>query len=453
MKARLACLLVAAYCTFGFVYGEGSVSSRPTGQTSEAGGRCLAESALHGDGVHDDTAAIQKLLDEGKPCVYLPPPKAFYLISKPLTIGSGTELRLDRFSEVRLAPGSNCVMVRNRNFVEGDRHVAIVGGIWNFNNAGQFPNPLALNAVCNPSSTTRELPPKDKWPVLFKEDPNGYFGMAMRIENVRDFVMRDVVIRNPANFGFCAARLSYFVIDGVEFDYTHCNPAWCNMDGVHLDGGCHHGKVSNLRGACYDDLLALNSNDDSHSVGEGEPITDIDVDGIYSEGCHSAVRMLSTGGQIRRISIRNVHGTFYRYAVGLTHFFPTDARGVFDAISISDCHASKFPKPNDIDWGLLRMPILFVDAKLDIGSLSVFNLTRDESYSAQEPTIAIYRDTVIGRLTVRDCQQVNRTKDPIVFMRNNGKIGKLVHENTLLVPAPGPNVLYSDEPMSGDPPK
>ena len=65
---------------------------------------------LVGDGVADDTAAIQARLDSGAPCVYLPPPKRHYRISKTLRIGSDTELRLDRFSVVRLAPGSDCPM-------------------------------------------------------------------------------------------------------------------------------------------------------------------------------------------------------------------------------------------------------------------------------------------------------------------------------------------------------
>jgi len=59
---------------------------------------------LVGDGVADDTAAIQARLDSGMSCVYLPPPAKHYLISKTLKIGSSQELRLDRFSVVRLAP-------------------------------------------------------------------------------------------------------------------------------------------------------------------------------------------------------------------------------------------------------------------------------------------------------------------------------------------------------------
>ena len=88
-------------------------------------GICLACGVFHcvvaesfpplvGDGAADDTAAIQARLDSGKSCVYLPPPAKCYLISKTLKIGSNQELRLDRFSVVRLAPKSDCPMVENR---------------------------------------------------------------------------------------------------------------------------------------------------------------------------------------------------------------------------------------------------------------------------------------------------------------------------------------------------
>ena len=60
------------------------------------------------------------------------------------------------------------------------------------------------------------------------------------------------------------------------------------MDGVHLNGNCSFGKMTNLQGTCYDDLVALNA--EEGTVG---PITNIDIDGIYAEDCHSAVRLLT----------------------------------------------------------------------------------------------------------------------------------------------------------------
>ena len=98
-----------------------------------------ADGDLVGDGVHDDTAAIQRRLDSGAACVYLPPPQKEYLISSTLRVGSGQELRLDRFTRVRLAPKSNCSMLANRDLVRGDRNVAVTGGVWDNDNLRQYP--------------------------------------------------------------------------------------------------------------------------------------------------------------------------------------------------------------------------------------------------------------------------------------------------------------------------
>ena len=66
---------------------------------------------LYGDGIHDDTAAIQELLDSGVAEVHLPAPKAHYCISKTLKIHSCQTLRLAETATVRLLPGSSCAMV------------------------------------------------------------------------------------------------------------------------------------------------------------------------------------------------------------------------------------------------------------------------------------------------------------------------------------------------------
>ena len=139
---------------------------------------------LVGDGVADDTAAIQARLDSGAPCVYLPPPK----------------------------------------------------------------------------------------------HENGFFfGMAMRFSHVEGMTVRGLTIRNPTSYGLAFCRTSYFLVDDLTFDYTTCNPIFLNMDGVHLDGWCHHGKISNLRGTCFDDMVALNANDGQCAQEEGD-ITDSDID-------------------------------------------------------------------------------------------------------------------------------------------------------------------------------
>ncbi len=92
------------------------------------------EIQLYGDGVHDDTAAIQALLDSGRATIQLPPPSVKYLISRTLLMHSGQSLQLDRFTQVELMPQSNCVMLGNADMEAGNENISVTGGIWNMNN-------------------------------------------------------------------------------------------------------------------------------------------------------------------------------------------------------------------------------------------------------------------------------------------------------------------------------
>ena len=108
------------------------------------------------------------------------------------------------------------------------------------------------------------------------------------------------------------------------------------MDGVHLNGNCHYGSIKNLKGACYDDLVALNAHE-----GSGGDITNILVDGIFAENCHSAVRFLTVCNRLQNIKIANVYGTFYQYCVGFTKGYLGEFTGCFDAIVLENFHVSK----------------------------------------------------------------------------------------------------------------
>ena len=69
---------------------------------------------LYGDGIHDDTLAIQQRIDSGLCELTLPAPENFYLISDTLVLPSNFRLVLPRYARIRLADGSNCFILRNR---------------------------------------------------------------------------------------------------------------------------------------------------------------------------------------------------------------------------------------------------------------------------------------------------------------------------------------------------
>ena len=373
---------------------------------------------LVGDGVSDDTAAIQALIDTGRSCVALPPPKNHYVISKTLFIDSGQELRLDRFTRIRLEKGSDCFMLANRNRESGDRRIALTGGIWDFDNVSQSPNPQQAHK-CKP-------PVKVSLPKSY--DPDFFMGILMSFMAVDDLQIRHVTFRNPGSYCCQLAGVSNFRVDDVTFDFDKWNPIRLNMDGIHLDGDCHHGRITDLFGTCFDDLVAINANDGFCSPREA-PITDIEVDGIHAEYCHSAVRILSAGAEIRRISIRNVFGNFYTYAVGLTHFFPQKPRGTFEDIVIENLFAAKAFAPEDIGVrSRVQYPLVWFQGPVDAGSVTIRNFSRTEK-TVPVASIRIDNDATVRRLTVRDCRMANALKEPMYFIENRGRVGTLVCEN------------------------
>ena len=382
---------------------------------------------LFGDGVHDDTKAIQELLDKGGEVV-LPAPEAFYLVSKTLLIGSYTRLTLPRFAEIRLKDGSNCPILRNKtvdkpaerlpagqnawqrflahheNKYSPDPedttvNIEIVGGIWNFNNMGQNPNPLQSKDMSIPDFT----------------------GYGMLFHNVKNLRLSSLTLKDPTNFAVTVDRTSYFNVDSITFDFNDGNPFSLNMDGIHVNGNCHFGCIRNLRGACRDDLVALNADE-----GSGGPITDILIDGVFAEECHSAVRLLSVKYPVERVRITNVYGTYYQYCVGISKYYPGENVGGFDAISIDHIYASKavrkpnlYPYPNSYVY-----PLIWVEKDIRVRNLSVTELHRRE-YNVAVETLHIGPNTTVENLILDGITVENHTDAQMPFFVNKGTVGRL----------------------------
>lgn len=395
-----------------------------------------------GNGINDDTEYIQGLLDSGKSCVYLPEPEKFYLISKPLRIPSETALVLDRFTEIRLAPGSNCLMLQNADPVGGNRNISVAGGIWNYNNLNQEPNPLATQKYKANNQFDRTFNDSD----TYSEE---YLGVPIRFMRVENLHISGLTLKDPITFAVQLGFVKYFTVSDITFDFNLGNPCAANMDGIHIDGGCRFGHVENLKGTCYDDLVAVNADDFISG-----PISDITINGIYSEECHSAVRLLSVVSPVRNISISNVYGSYYQYAVTLSKYFERPgSRGQFSNIILKNLSVSKSIRRPELKKITQTFELICIEPELDIDSLVIENLSRYETVNPVE-TIHIAENTSIGLLAVRDSVQknclnhpdyvsgkghigdtneirpYNRDTNDIIFCINDGKIGRLDFSGT-----------------------
>lgn len=391
---------------------------------------------LYGDGIHDDTEAIQSLLDSRISEVALPAPQKWYCISKTLKIYSNQTLKLPETATIRLMPTSSCLMLTN---AEKDAHdISVVGGIWDYDNVNQEPNPIIT-----------------KWEEIknithYNRDPNyevtydvmGDCGCLMSFSYVTRFSIHDLTLKNPVTYCLRMAYMTYFTVENVRFDQNLGNPSAENMDGVHIDGGCRFGTVRNVQGTCYDDIVALNADD----CYDG-PISDIQVDGVFGSDSLRGVRLLSLKSPVSRISISNVFGTYYQNCIGLTYFYPSNGvRGKMSHISIRNIYgknAPRIPEYGKGDNSHFPFSFVWVDSNLDIDFLSIDNLCRDEDIADAE-TLRIRDGAYIKRLSLSNIYHKDNTENRLPFFVNKGTVdslymynietngeGKLVNEGTI----------------------
>ena len=379
---------------------------------------------LYGDGIHDDTQAIQEMIDSGVCEISLPVPKKCYLISKPIELPSNFRLVLPRFAEIKLADNSNCVMLKNKtltnrvkrtndkfwdyiNEYDPDfecKNIEVCGGIWNCNNLGQKANPL-----------------------LFEKNlEGGYNGFGFLFYNVKNLIITNLTMKDPITFSINIDKTSYFTIENLIFDFNYGNPLATNMDGVHIDGNCHFGRITNLKGACYDDLVALNADEGSNG-----PITNIDISGIYAEDCHSALRLLTVNNPIEHIHISDVHGTYFQYCIGITKFFDGETKGYYDGVTIDNVYASKaerLPVYNKSPDAYVY-PLIYIEDEHNVRNLKISELHRREYINTVE-TIYVGKDTDVENLILENITTQNYThSSDMPLLVNKGTIKHLSAAN------------------------
>lgn len=379
---------------------------------------------LYGDGIHDDTSAIQELIDSGVCEVILPAPKVCYLISKPLELPSNFKFVLPRFAEIKLKSGSNCVMLQNKmkknrveripselfdyiNEYDPDfeyKNIEVCGGIWNCNNKEQRSNPILNN----------------------KNYEGGYSGFGLLFYNVKNLIVKSLTVKDPVTFAINADKISYFTFEDIIFDFNYGNPLATNMDGVHINGNSYYGRITNLQGTCYDDLVALNADE-----GSDGPISHVDISGIYAEGCHSAVRLLTVKHPIENVHISDVHGTYFQYCIGLTKFYDGSRLGYFDSVTIDNVFVSKAERMliHNKRPEHYVFPIIYIERGHEVRNLKISELHRRE-YITPVETIIVGQDAKVDNLILENITTENHTDSPeIPVLVNKGNIKNLCATN------------------------
>ena len=85
-----------------------------------------------------------------------------------------------------------------------------------------------------------------------------YLGVLMRFNRVKRLTLRGLTLKDPVTFSTQLGNLEEFTIEDIAFDH---NLKRTNMDGIHVHGNSRHGRITNLKAATNDDLVALDADD------------------------------------------------------------------------------------------------------------------------------------------------------------------------------------------------
>lgn len=167
--------------------------------------------------------------------------------------------------------------------------------------------------------------------------------------------------------------------------------------------------------------VAVNAHEGSRG-----PISHIEIDGLFAEGCHSAVRLLTVGDDINNIHISNVYGTYYQYCVGLTKYYPGETTGNFDGISIDHIYASKASREGIYPWpDSYVFPFLYLQEDIRVKNITISDVYRKE-YCIPAETIFVGKRAEIETMVLERIVTENHTNREMPFLVNNGKIHQLV---------------------------
>ena len=252
--------------------------------------------------ITDSTARIQQELDSGKKVIELK--DELYLISATLKIHSGQTLIAGKNTRFLLAPGSSCPLIANDG--ADDRDICIDGGIWDYDNTKQAPNHWFGT---------------DRLWTAEKYEESVPHGWVMKFRFVKGLTLRNMIIRNPASFSAALSDIDGFLVENIHFEQTTWNPEPLCMDGIHVNGNCHHGIIRNLTGKTYDDMVALNADDSWECSDSRGPITDILIENVTGDASYRFMRLQAIDSTVENIRIRNIRGSFGSTGVLLSLFY------------------------------------------------------------------------------------------------------------------------------------
>lgn len=364
---------------------------------------------LYGDGIHDDTLAIQELLD-GCGIVTIQKPGT-YLITKTLIIHSNTRFELSPGATLLAAPMSLCSLLQNEHFAGGgrDENIEIIGGTWDGNcDAMGLDNLEFFNH-------------RNDEPY----DPARFTGKLIRFAHIDRLVLQRMVVRNPVSYGIQIADANGFVVRDIYFDF---NWHFCTTDGVHVNGPSRNGCIENLAGTTNDDMVGLTTYDERHGEVTLGDIENIYLHNLTAKNGYSGVRLMCGENCVmRNIHIDGLYGTYRYHGVVISNHSKRPGSVMFDQITIENVDACKSDEVLDekcfTKGEATRDKLAFFffgRGGTRCGNVTFRNIRRHQTYSTESALFKFLGTCEIDRLVLDNVYQTTAEGVTAPLWENEG---------------------------------
>lgn len=187
-------------------------------------------------------------------------------------------------------------------------------------------------------------------------------------------------------------------------------------------------------------MVALTADDwGLFELSRGE-ISDIKIDGLWSDNGYTAVRILSAGNPVRRVHISNIFGSWRFYVVSFTHHnvHPGEPSTIED-IQIDHVFSAKVLEgadplpPEQFDEPRRKScPLFLIEGGVKVKNLAVQNFSRREKMTGAAPTFQIEPNAAVESLYLRRVTLANLSNGPLTLIRNDGRIDRLTLDSVRL---------------------
>jgi len=373
---------------------------------------------LYGDGIYDNTLALQQMLDE-RGIVSIDSPGT-YLVSKTLIIHSNTRFILSPGAKLLAAPMSKCALIENEHFAGGgrDENIEIIGGIWDGN-----CDEMGLD--CAYEADHRLDDPYS--PALFK-------GKLIRFCHIDRIVLTRMTVKDPVSYGIQIGDAKGFVVRDIFFDY---NWHFCTTDGVHINGPAYDGVIENLAGTTNDDMVGMTTYDESHAECSLGNIENIYIHNLTARNGYSGVRLLSGENyDLKSVRIDGLYGTYRHHAVVISNHNNRPGKCWFDDIVIENVFACKSDTPlgdfcyKKWEKNADRAAFFYFGKDAVCGNVTMRNIHRHQDQSTESIMFKFDDTCEIDRLLLDNVIQTVKEGVIAPLWKNEGKIHNLVERDS-----------------------